>query len=722
MMWLLLVVGNIFLTGTSSSRIRSSHNDDTDDKLIEETCIYKSPKVSSPSTLQANRSDAYYLYFDRKLMTAGGSKTEVAIEMSTIELNCPVRGNGSVTHRWMKSSEKGGEFLKDFQRIGNHPPVKDHNKLILEAIVKRDEGHYMCIVESGPCSINFTYNLIVFNKPFKPMVDKRYPQNKTVIEGTNVTFRCEVENSGPLQYTYWIKHHQPDNAKLHMKTLQDALPVTPTTNLSSFIEQLFSKKVMECIFEGDVEMTLYDVTLADSGLYTCFPVSLEGSDFNSAWLSVASAIQSTMTSVLQERSDSSKGRSKDLAVNVVIPLLILIIIATAATLLITKYIGRRRKQQRLRLTRSFANASNMYRLGSTGIAFDNTYDLPNGKRHPSYTHVYADHTKPSKNGDAWEFPRNRLQFGEVIGQGAFGKVVKAEASGIIPNEKKTTVAVKMLKVHSSDEDRRAMTAEMEYAKKLGKHINVISLLGCCTLGGPLLLLFEFACHGNLRDFLRLRRWTGHYENVPADASRQITHKDLISFSFQIARGMDFLASMKCIHRDLAARNILVADSHVAKIADFGLARDLHNDNYYKKHSKGRVPIKWMSPEALFDGIYTTKSDVWAFGVILWEIMTLGGTPYPSVTPEAMFDFLKSGKRMSCPKGCPTEIYHIMCRCWTSSPEGRPNFSDLVPQLDDLLSEASTEEYLALELPTTEHNVIDEDVAREGTALIVESNI
>lgn len=227
----------------------------------------------------------------------------------------------------------------------------------------------------------------------------------------------------------------------------------------------------------------------------------------------------------------------------------------------------------------------------------------------------------------WEFPRHQLEMDKNLGEGAFGKVVMAYAHGLVKTSQSTVVAVKMLKEGHTDEDVKDLVCEMEVMKMIGTHINIINLLGCCCQDGPLFVIVEFATHGNLRDFLRKHRPNSYAENVDEKKNQVLTQKDLISYAYQIARGMDYLASRKCIHRDLAARNVLVSEDFVMKIADFGLARDIHSQDYYRKTTDGRLPVKWMSPESLFDKVYTSFSDCWSYGILLWEIMTLGATPY-----------------------------------------------------------------------------------------------
>ncbi|UYV70167.1 RET [Cordylochernes scorpioides] len=219
----------------------------------------------------------------------------------------------------------------------------------------------------------------------------------------------------------------------------------------------------------------------------------------------------------------------------------------------------------------------------------------------------------------WEFPRERLQLERELGTGEFGRVVRARARGLIPEEEETVVAVKMLK------------------------------------DGPLYLVMEYAEHGSLLGVLRGSRAADNPAYLGLDGTVQLGLKQLLAFSWQIARGMAYLSDMKVVHRDLAARNVLVAEGLMAKISDFGLSRDVYEGDAYLRRSRGRVPVKWMALESLEAHLYTTKSDVWSFGVILWEIVTLGATPYPGVTPERMFQLLKLGYRMECPPGCPDDI-------------------------------------------------------------------
>uniref|UniRef100_A0A674BJD2 receptor protein-tyrosine kinase n=1 Tax=Salmo trutta TaxID=8032 RepID=A0A674BJD2_SALTR len=335
------------------------------------------------------------------------------------------------------------------------------------------------------------------------------------------------------------------------------------------------------------------------------------------------------------------------------------------------------------------------------------------------------------DGSKWEFPRDRLRLGKTLGHGAFGKVVEASAFGIDKLSTCKTVAVKMLKGGATTNERKALMSELKILIHIGHHLNVVNLLGACTKpGGPLMMIVEYCKYGNLSNYLRSKRAdfivykvnqqlseilelikrrlesvasTGssassgfvedksycdseEEEEEPEDLyKRVLTMEDLICYIFQVAKGMEFLASRKCIHRDLAARNILLSENNVVKICDFGLARDIYKDPDYVRKGDARLPLKWMAPEAIFDKIYTTQSDVWSFGVLMWEIFSLGASPYPGLHIDEDFCCrLKEGTRMRAPEYSSSEIYQTMLDCWQAEPGNRPTFTELVERLGDLL--------------------------------------
>uniref|UniRef100_A0A9J8BU80 receptor protein-tyrosine kinase n=1 Tax=Cyprinus carpio carpio TaxID=630221 RepID=A0A9J8BU80_CYPCA len=322
----------------------------------------------------------------------------------------------------------------------------------------------------------------------------------------------------------------------------------------------------------------------------------------------------------------------------------------------------------------------------------------------------------------WEFPRERLRFGKILGSGAFGKVVAATAYGLCSADTVTTVAVKMLKPSAHSTEKEALMSELKVLSYIGNHINIVNLLGACTVGGPTLMITEYCCYGDLLNFLRRKRdaffssktGDGYYKNLLKSTDNgympmrsyqkrsnqtddlSLDTEDLLSFSYQVAKGMDFLTSKNCIHRDLAARNVLLTQGRVAKICDFGLARDITRDSSYVLRGNACLPVKWMSPESLFACVYTFESDVWSYGILLWEIFSLGNTPYPGIpVGSTYYKMIQDGYRMSEPEFAPIEVYEVMRWCWSADPLKRPTFKKLVERTELLLSETTKHDYLNL---------------------------
>ncbi|NP_001393713.1 proto-oncogene tyrosine-protein kinase receptor Ret isoform z precursor [Homo sapiens] len=325
----------------------------------------------------------------------------------------------------------------------------------------------------------------------------------------------------------------------------------------------------------------------------------------------------------------------------------------------------------------------------------------------------------------WEFPRKNLVLGKTLGEGEFGKVVKATAFHLKGRAGYTTVAVKMLKENASPSELRDLLSEFNVLKQVN-HPHVIKLYGACSQDGPLLLIVEYAKYGSLRGFLRESRKVGpgylgsggsrNSSSLDHPDERALTMGDLISFAWQISQGMQYLAEMKLVHRDLAARNILVAEGRKMKISDFGLSRDVYEEDSYVKRSQGRIPVKWMAIESLFDHIYTTQSDVWSFGVLLWEIVTLGGNPYPGIPPERLFNLLKTGHRMERPDNCSEEMYRLMLQCWKQEPDKRPVFADISKDLEKMM--VKRRDYLDLAASTPSDSLIyDDGLSEEETPLV-----
>ncbi|XP_015768091.1 PREDICTED: fibroblast growth factor receptor 2-like isoform X5 [Acropora digitifera] len=283
---------------------------------------------------------------------------------------------------------------------------------------------------------------------------------------------------------------------------------------------------------------------------------------------------------------------------------------------------------------------------------------------------------------SWEVARDDVKVEKIIGKGAFGQVAKGTAKNLRLKSGATSVAIKMVKANAPESDKRDLKSELELMKRFKPHPHVIKLLGCVTESEPLLVLIEYVPYGDLLGYLRKSRGLNdtYYKDPDIKPKTSLTSQQLMKFAWQIADGMSYLSLKKVIHRDLAARNVLVGEKETCKITDFGMTRDVQEENIYERKTKGRLPVKWTAYESLLYGQYTTKSDVWSYGVVLYEISTIGGSPYPRIEGRKIVSLLQQGYRMPKPEHVDNDLYQIMMNCWQSEPEARPSFNHLTQQL------------------------------------------
>ncbi|KAI5098214.1 insulin-like growth factor 1 receptor precursor [Silurus meridionalis] len=287
--------------------------------------------------------------------------------------------------------------------------------------------------------------------------------------------------------------------------------------------------------------------------------------------------------------------------------------------------------------------------------------------------------------DEWEVAREKITLSRELGQGSFGMVYEGIAKGVVKDEPETRVAIKTVNESASMRERIEFLNEASVMKEFNCH-HVVRLLGVVSQGQPTLVIMELMTRGDLKSYLRSLR-----SKQQGSCSQALPPlKKMIQMAGEISDGMAYLNANKFVHRDLAARNCMVAEDFTVKIGDFGMTRDIYETDYYRKGGKGLLPVRWMSPESLKDGVFTTNSDVWSFGVVLWEIATLAEQPYQGMSNEQVLRFVMEGGLLDKPDNCPDMLFELMRMCWQYNPKMRPSFLEIISSIKEELEPSFSE--------------------------------
>ncbi|XP_053169066.1 inactive tyrosine-protein kinase 7 isoform X1 [Hemicordylus capensis] len=549
-----------------------------------------------------------------------------------VNVSCSATGQEKPTIQWIKTD---GSSL---------PTSVRHNagNLHFARVTRNDAGNYTCIASNSPqgeirAVVQLTVAVFISFK--------LKPDDTTVYPGHTAMFQCQAEGD-PVPHIQW---------KGKDRMLDPSKPISR----------------MQIMPNGS--LIIYDVTTEDSGKYTCIAGNSCNIKHHEASLHV---VDKPMT----EQGDSPNSHTPykmiqtiGLSVGAAVAYIIIV-------LGLMFYCKKRRKAKRLKKQpeaeepeMECLNGGTLLQNGQTTAEIQEEASL-NNLGSSSAT------SKRHSTGDKMHFPRSNLQTITTLGKGEFGEVFLAKAKGIEDNETEVLVLIKSLQTRD-EQLQLDFRREFEMFGKLN-HSNVVRLLGLCREAEPHYMVLEYVDLGDLKQFLRISR-TKDEKLKP----QPISTKQKVSFCCQVALGMEHLSNSRFVHKDLAARNCLVSAQRQVKVSSLSLSKDVYNSEYYHYH-QAWIPLRWMPPEAVLEDEFSTKSDVWSFGVVMWEIFTLGEMPYSKLVDEEVLTGLQSGKmKLPHPEGCPSKLSKVMQRCWAPSPKDRPSFSEIANMLGESPSES-----------------------------------
>ncbi|CAH1253267.1 NTRK2 [Branchiostoma lanceolatum] len=279
--------------------------------------------------------------------------------------------------------------------------------------------------------------------------------------------------------------------------------------------------------------------------------------------------------------------------------------------------------------------------------------------------------------------RDTIHFVGELGEGAFGRVYLGKCEKLNADEDASLVAVKTLKEMSVEDARKDFDREAELLTNM-QHENIVKFYGVCTEGEPWLMIFEYMENGDLNNYLRSHGPDAVFLIKNPASHKELSNLELLQISVQVAAGVEYMASQHFVHRDLATRNCLVGEKLVVKIGDFGMSRDIYSTDYYRVGGHTMLPVRWMPPESVLYRKFTIESDIWSFGVVLWEIFTFGKQPWYELANHEVIECITSGRLLGCPRGCPRNVRSLMLGCWKKTPAQRINIQDIHKKLKDML--------------------------------------
>ncbi|XP_061600951.1 inactive tyrosine-protein kinase 7 isoform X3 [Cololabis saira] len=550
-----------------------------------------------------------------------------------ITIQCSAKGRESPTIRWTKAD--GGELP---------PHVEQRNgQLHFTKVTRSDAGNYTCLASNslqGEITALVTLTVAVYIR------FKVEPDNTTVYQGHTAILHCQASGD-PEPHIHWM---------VKDKTLD--ISKSPR----------FQKM-------ANGSLIISDVTTDDTGRYTCVAGNSCSIKDRVAQLYVVADKPIHFPDEDEDRAPYKMIQTIGLSVGAAVAYIIIV-------LGLMFYCKKRRNAKRLQKGQDgeepemeCLNGGAVQQNGHTTAEIQEEVALTNmstiattEKRH---SHV---------NNDKLHFPRSNLQTITTLGKGEFGEVLLSKAKAIVEGEEETVVLVKSLQTRD-EQLQQDFRREAEMFAKLS-HPNVVRLLGLCREAEPHYMILEYYDLGDLKQFLRISK-----SKDDKVKTQPLSTKTKVSICAQVARGMEHLSNHRFVHKDLAARNCLINSQRQVKVSSLSLSKDVYNSEYYH-YRQAWIPLRWLPTESVFEDDFSTKSDVWAFGVLMWEVFSHGEMPYSKLSDDEVLDGLKTGKlKLPVPDGCPTKIYKLMVRCWALGLKERPSFTDIVHALGELPSDS-----------------------------------